>query len=127
MSGGIISAISLLVGGIGIMNIMLASITERIREIGIRKAVGASNFNVFVQIIVESVVIAVMGGIAGLVASYGLVQILAVVSPTENTPVITVDSMGVAFIFSALVGVLAGLIPAFRAAKLHPIQALRYE
>src|SRR6185369_15713244 len=65
MSGGIISAISLLVGGIGIMNIMLASITERIREIGIRKAIGASNFNVFTQIIVESVVIALIGGMAG--------------------------------------------------------------
>src|SRR6185369_332503 len=127
MSGGIISAISLLVGGIGIMNIMLASITERVRELGIRKAIGASDFIVFIQIIVESVVIAVIGGIAGIIASYGLVQVLALVSPTENTPVITPNAMGVAFLFSALVGVLAGLIPAFKAARLNPIQALRYE
>jgi len=127
MSGGIIAAMSLLVGGIGIMNIMLASITERIRELGIRKAIGATNMNVFIQIVVESVVIAILGGIVGLLASYGLVQVLSWVSPTENTPVITVQAMMVAFLFSAVVGVLAGLIPAFKAANLNPIQALRYE
>lgn len=127
MSGGFIAAISLLVGGIGIMNIMLASITERIREIGIRKAVGATYSDIFIQILVESVVIALIGGVAGLLASHGIVRILAAISPTENSPVITVDSMLVAFLFSAGVGVLAGLWPAFKAAKLDPIQALRYE
>jgi putative ABC transport system permease protein len=127
MSGGIIAGISLLVGGIGIMNIMLASISERVREIGIRKAVGANTADVFIQILVESIVIAVLGGLAGLAASYGLVHMISAFSPTDNAPIITVPAMAVAFGFSVCIGILAGLFPALKASRLHPIQALRYE
>jgi putative ABC transport system permease protein len=127
VSGGIIAIISLVVGGIGIMNIMLASITERVREIGLRKAVGATTLSIFTQILVESVVIGIIGGIAGLAVSYGFVQVLADLTPTGNSPVITAEAMITAFAFSACVGLVAGLIPAVKASKLDPIQALRYE
>lgn len=127
LSGGVIALISLIVGGIGIMNIMFASINERIREIGLCKAVGATGFDVFMQILVESVVIAIIGALAGLVVSLGFVQILIWLTPTGNTPEITTDAMLVAVLFSACVGIAAGLFPAIKAAKLDPIQALRYE
>lgn len=127
MSGGLIAGISLLVGGIGIMNIMLASISERVREIGIRKSVGAATADIFIQIIVESVVIAILGGLAGLVTSFGLVHLISSFSPTDNAPIVSVTALGVAFGFSALVGVLAGIFPAIKAANLNPIQALRYD
>ena len=126
-SGGIIAGISLLVGGIGIMNIMLASINERIREIGTCKAIGATGTDIFVQIIVESVVLALLGAGAGLFASQFLVGVLTYLSPTGNTPVITWQAEAVAVVFSAGVGIAAGLIPAVKAARLEPIQALRYE
>ena len=127
LSGGIIAAISLLVGGIGIMNIMLASINERIREIGICKAVGATGLAIFVQVLLESIVIALIGAALGVIASFGLVRVLETLSPTGNTPVITTGATMIAVVFSAAVGVFAGLFPAFKAARLHPIQALRYE
>jgi putative ABC transport system permease protein len=127
LSGGLIAGISLLVGGIGIMNIMLASISERVREIGIRKSVGAATGDIFVQILVEALVIAILGGLAGLLTSFALVQMLSSFSPTDNAPIITGTALGVAFSFSVLVGILAGIFPALKAARLNPIQALRYE
>ncbi len=126
-TGGLIASISLIVGGIGIMNIMLASISERIHEIGIRKAIGARHRDIFLQIIVESTVLALLGGVIGLAVAFGLVKLLAALAPFDFTPVIEAQAMLISFLFSAGVGVLAGLYPAFKAARLDPIEALRYE
>jgi putative ABC transport system permease protein len=122
---GAVAAVSLLVGGIGIMNIMLVSVTERTREIGIRLAIGALESQVLLQFLVEAVVLSLFGGLLGILLGLGLAWLA-----TSGLQVpFMVDPMIVllAFSFSALVGVVFGYFPARRAARLDPIEALRHE
>lgn len=124
-----IAAISLVVGGIGIMNIMLVSVTERTREIGIRKAVGARQRDILIQFLVEAVVLSVTGGALGILVGAGISWLIAGVNlgGTVLTPVVEPDAVLLAVLFSAGVGLFFGVYPAWRAAQLHPIEALRYE
>ena len=127
-SMGGIAAISLLVGGIGIMNVMLASVSERIREIGVRKAIGARSHDIFIQFMAEAVLISVLGGLLGLLASVGLLSVARDMIPSGgNIALIYWDAMLVGFVFSTGIGLISGIYPAMRAAKLDPIEALRYE
>jgi putative ABC transport system permease protein len=124
MLGGI-AGISLLVGGIGIMNIMLVSVSERTKEIGIRKAVGAKHRHILLQFLVEAVVLSSCGGAIGVVLGFGVGQVLKSVMGMTISYSPSVSLL--AFLFSLLVGVVFGVFPANKAAKLDPIQALRYE
>ena len=118
-----IAAISLIVGGIGIMNIMLVSVTERTKEIGLRKAVGATPQIILTQFLIESVVLSISGGVIGIIFGTGSSLVLKRFIPTE----ITLWSIFLAFFVSVIIGVIFGVMPAARAARLNPIQALRYE
>ena len=120
-----IAAVSLLVGGIGIMNIMLVSVTERTREIGVRKALGATRANILLQFLIEAVVLCMMGGVVGIV--FGYIGARAMSKFGNFNTSMSLSSVIIAFFFSAFVGVAFGVWPARRAAKLDPIQALRYE
>jgi len=120
-----IAAVSLVVGGIGIMNIMLVSVTERTREIGVRKALGATRGNILLQFLIEALTLCILGGAAGILLGIGTTVVLARVMQWNT--LISPTAVVVAFGFSALVGLFFGIWPARRAARLDPIDALRYE
>ena len=123
---GSIAAISLIVGGIGIMNIMLVSVTERTREIGIRKAVGATRSDLLTQFLIEAVVLSLSGGILGILAGIAGAQVVSPMLGTQEA-LVTTSSIIMALTVSFGVGLFFGIYPAARAASLHPIEALRYE
>lgn len=122
---GAVAAISLLVGGIGVMNIMLVSVTERTREIGVRKAIGATTNTIMLQFLTESVIISLIGGVIGLIL--GLLGGEAIGSFANISPVLSLKAIIGAILFSSAVGIFFGIYPARKAAKLDPIDALRYE
>ncbi len=127
---GGIAAISLLVGGIGIMNIMLVSVTERTREIGLRKALGARRIDILVQFLTESIVLSLFGGLVGIALGWLISFVVGQIAAANNAdinPAIGLDTILLATLFSSAVGLFFGLYPANRAASLEPVEALRYE
>lgn len=127
LSGGIIAGIGLIVGGLGICNIMLASIIDRMRELGVRIALGAGPSAVFFQVLVEAFLLALLGGLAGIAAGWGMVYLLDGVLRIPNRPILEPAAVGLSFAFAMATGILAGLYPAFRASRLKPVQALKFE
>ena len=127
---GLIAAISLIVGGIGIMNIMLVSVTERTKEIGLRKALGARKRDILLQFLTESCLLSLFGGIIGI--SFGwliafTVGKIAAAMDTDFIPIVGTDAIILSTSFSAAIGLFFGIYPASRAANLEPVEALRYE
>jgi putative ABC transport system permease protein len=125
--GMTIGAVTLIIGGIGIMNLMLASINERVREIGIRKALGAWDEDVFLQFMAESVALSLVGGAVGVGAGCGLIEIMQRIPSFSMKPEISLGAVAVGFTFSVITGIVSGIYPAILAARLDPIEALRFE
>ena len=123
---GAIAAISLLVGGIGVMNIMLVSVLERTREIGIRKALGAHERSIWVQFLLEAALLTLVGGLIGMALGYGIASAVGFFVQ-EITPVVTPDTVILAVSVSVGIGLFFGFYPAWQASKLDPIEALRAE
>ena len=123
LAGIFITALSLFVGAIGIMNIMFVSVTERTREIGIRKAIGAKTWSILFQFLIEAAIICLIGGIMGLIVSFPLSLIINQFLPTS----MPIEVVGLALFISALVGIISGFLPAWKASRLNPVEALRYE
>jgi len=122
---GAIASVSLIVGGIGIMNIMLVSVTERTREIGIRMAVGARGTDILIQFLIEAVTLSVFGGMVGI--ALGMIT-AKVIAYTTGWPTVTPFAwIGIACVSSAAIGIISGFYPAWKASRLDPIEALRYE
>ncbi len=126
---GGVAGISLLVGGIGIMNIMLVSVTERTREIGIRKAIGATRRNVLSQFLTEASILSVLGGLVGVLVGVVLARLVSGINlgTTQIHSVVAPDSILLATLFALAIGVFFGIYPAYRASSLNPIDALHYE
>lgn len=128
---GFVAAISLLVGGIGVMNIMLVTVTERTREIGIRKSLGATNSNIRTQFLIEAIILSLTGGIIGVIIGYlsslGIGLIISAVANIQFMPVLSAFVITLVVVISCSIGIIFGVYPAAKAAKLDPIEALRYE
>ncbi|MFN7162710.1 MAG: ABC transporter permease, partial [Fimbriimonadales bacterium] len=120
-----ITSIALVVGGIGVMNVMLMSVTERVREIGIRKTVGAQQRDIFWQFLIEALLIALVGGLMGALIGWGVCALVD--RFTVLTPVVTGETVLLALAVCGVVGIVFGVLPAYRAARKDPVEALRYE
>jgi putative ABC transport system permease protein len=121
--GLFITGLSLFVGGIGIMNIMFVSVTERTREIGVRKAIGAPRRTILMQFLIEAAILCLLGGLIGVAVAFPFSLIIDTVLPTA----MPLSIVGIALLVSVLVGVISGFLPAYRASRMDPVDALRYE